>query len=262
MRPRCQKMPQFILVPGNRLLLGCVWCTNGISFAAMQSISVPPECLLNWGPGHARGCVCLQQPHPWSSQPCPTCASEETHISLFIQLVVAQNSMHVFFFNTCKTHVEWTITTAFGGLGFGLGLGLGGATSLRIAESRQKSKKEKAYFLFRLKTQIIVLNSMQGQLQQRTCLDLWGFYVYLWSSAEVMTHRWPSASRPRPVETSLCKPAEVIERKDRTERGSAIWNDSRRRNAERDWCKKKKKIEEEKKSNIGPDQVAGELSWW
>lgn len=103
MRPRCQKTPQFIQVPGNRLLSGCVWCTNGISFAAMQSISAPPECLLNWGPGHARGCVCLQQPHPWSSQPCPTCASEETHISLFIQLVVAQNSMHVFFFNTCNT---------------------------------------------------------------------------------------------------------------------------------------------------------------
>lgn len=89
------------------------------------------------------------------------------------------------------------MTTTFGGVGLGLGLGIGGATSLWI-------------------------NSMQGQLQQRTCLDLWGFYVYLSSSAEVMTRRWPSASRPRPVETSLCKPAEVIERKDRTERGSAI----------------------------------------
>lgn len=80
---------------------------------------------------------------------------------------------------------------------------------------------------------------MQGQLQQCTCLDLWGFYVYLSSSAEVMTHRWPSASRPRPFETLLCKPVEVIERKDRTERGSAIWNESRRRNAERDWYRKK-----------------------
>lgn len=94
--------------------------------------------------------VCLQQPHPWSSQPRPTGTSEETHLTFYSacgdKLVLRTAGMSSF--SAHAMYVEGTLTMTFGGVGLGLDFGLGGVTSLQMSESQHYSKNEKTYSTF------------------------------------------------------------------------------------------------------------------